>query len=190
MKTAAVWIGLAAVLLGPLVVAATSPLLQWRGPAYVVAGFAGIAAMALMVLQPLAIRDRLPGLRPLTSRRLHRWTGAAITLGVLIHVAGLWITSPPDVIDALTFTSPTPFAPWGVVAMWAILISALLAVLRLRGHLRWRRWRALHVPLALTAVTGTAVHALLITGTMAVWTKWVLAAALLAACLSLLRPRP
>ena len=41
-------------------------------------------------------------------------------MAVVIHVGGLWITSPPDMIDALLFTSPTPFSPFGVIAMWAI----------------------------------------------------------------------
>ena len=34
-----------------------------------------------------------------------------MAVAVVIHVAGLWITSPPDMIDALLFTSPTPFSP-------------------------------------------------------------------------------
>jgi hypothetical protein len=67
-----------------------------------------------------------PGLR---TRRTHRWIGGALVVVVVIHVAGLWFTSPPDMIDALLFTSPTPFSPFGVIAMWAIFAVALLAAL-------------------------------------------------------------
>ena len=30
-------------------------------------------------------------------------------LAIAVHVAGLWVTSPPDMIDAITFTAPTAF---------------------------------------------------------------------------------
>lgn len=46
---------------------------------------------------------------------------------MILHVVGLWVTSPPDVIDALLFWSPTPFSFCGVVAMWAVFASALMA---------------------------------------------------------------
>jgi hypothetical protein len=32
-------------------------------------------------------------------------------------------------LDALTFASPTPFSPVGVIAMWAIFAVVLLAAL-------------------------------------------------------------
>ncbi|MHC2591551.1 putative ferric reductase [Bradyrhizobium ottawaense] len=100
---------------------------------------------------------------------------------MLIHVAGLWITSPPDMIDALTFSSPTPFSPFGVTAMWAIFIVALLASLRRRLELRPRTWRIIHIPLAIVIVAGSVVHCLLIEGTMETISKAVLCAAILAA---------
>ncbi|MEM7296609.1 MAG: ferric reductase, partial [Pseudomonadota bacterium] len=103
----------------PLFLAAMSPLLAWRQPVYIAAGLAGIIAMALMVLQPLAARGHLPGLSFGTSRKLHRNLAWVILAGIAAHVIGLWITSPPDVTDALLFISPTPFSTWGVLAMWA-----------------------------------------------------------------------
>ena len=94
-----------------------------------------------------------------------------LVLAVGLHVVGLWITSPPDVIDALTFTSPTPFSAWGVIAMWAVFAAALLAACRRRLRIRVTTWRRVHVLLAVVTVVGTVVHALLIDGTMETYTK-------------------
>ena len=79
-------------------------------------------------------------------------------------MAGLWITSPPDVIDALVFNSPTPFSLWGVIAMWAVFATALLAVFR--RWLRLRTWQLGHSFLAVVIVATTVAHALLIEGSM------------------------
>ena len=102
-------------------------------------------------------------------------------MAVAVHVGGLWITSPPDMIDALLFSSPTPFSPWGVVAMWAIFAVAIVAALRGRLGLRARAWRIVHMPLAIVIVIGGVVHAILIEGTMETVSKAVLCALVLAA---------
>ena len=99
---------------------------------------------------------------------------------VLIHVGGLWITSPPDMIDALLFASPTPFSPFGVIAMWAIFAVALLAALRRRLGLRPRTWRIAHTLLAIVIVAGSVVHGILIEGTMETVSKAALCALVLA----------
>src|SRR5215475_7469180 len=125
-----IWAALAAAICVPIVAAAASPLLAWRDPVYIAAGFAGIIALGLMLVQPVLIGGYLPGLSAHHGRRAHHWIGGALVVAVIIHVGGLWITSPPDVIDALLFASPTPFSAWGVIAMWAILAVALLAALR------------------------------------------------------------
>ena len=127
--------------------------------------------MALMVVQPLAAVGRLPGLSGMGARRVHRMAGLSVVFLILMHVAGLWITSPPDVIDALLFRSPTPFSVWGVIAMWAIVLAALLALSRKQMRLPWKRWRLLHVGLASGAVFCTVLHAALIEGTMESVTK-------------------
>ena len=108
-----IWAVLAAAILVPIAAAATSPQLEWRGPVYIVAGFAGIIALGLVLVQPLLIGGYLPGLSGYPGRRAHHWIGGALVVAVVIHVAGLWITSPPDMIDALLFGSPTPFSPFG-----------------------------------------------------------------------------
>lgn len=174
MRAALIWGGLALVLVWPLWVAMVSPLLQWREPVYVAAGLAGIVALGLMLVQPLLAAGLLPGLGLRPGRRVHAVLGAGLVLAVAVHVAGLWITSPPDVIDALLFTSPTPFAPWGVVAMWALFAAACLAALRRR--MRPRVWRMGHMSLVSVAVIGTVVHAILIEGTMGFASKLVLCA--------------
>ncbi|MEO0828868.1 MAG: ferric reductase-like transmembrane domain-containing protein, partial [Pseudomonadota bacterium] len=138
--------------------------------------------LALLLLQPLLATGILPGLET-AGRHLHRWTGAALLISVLAHVGGLWITSPPDVLDALVFRSPTPFSVWGVVAMWAIFATSALALLRRRLRLRWRTWQSAHLGLACVIVGGTVIHALLIEGTMETLSK--LALCLLAALATL-----
>ena len=182
MKARVTWAVLALVVLTPMVAAAFSPLLAWRSPVYIIAGFAGIAAFALMALQPFAALRVLPGWSALAHRRLHRISGMAIVLLVALHVLGLWLTSPPDVIDALLLRSPTPFSIWGVIAMWLIFATGLLAVLRFRGAIRWKLWQRLHPPIVLIAAVGTIAHVLLIEGTMEAVTKYLLCGVLVVVC--------
>jgi predicted ferric reductase len=174
-----IWALLAAAIFVPIAAAAASPLLEWRGPVYIVAGFAGIIALGLMLVQPLLIGGYLPGLLAYRGRRAHHWIGGALVVMVVIHVAGLWITSPPDMIDALVFTSPTPFSPFGVIAMWAIFAVALLAALRQRLGLR--TWRIAHMSLAVVIVVGSVVLGMLVEGTMEMMSKAALCVLVLAA---------
>ncbi|WP_299819768.1 ferric reductase-like transmembrane domain-containing protein [uncultured Jannaschia sp.] len=176
-----VWTALGAAVIVPVVAAATSPLLAWRDPVYIAAGFAGVIAMGLLLLQPLLARGHLPGLGPRRGRRLHAVLGGGLVLAVALHVAGLWLTSPPDVVDVLLLRSPTPFAVWGVVAMWAAVAAAALAASRRRLRLRPRVWRRVHTGLAGLVVTGGVVHAMLIEGTMGTASKAVLCALALVA---------
>ncbi|WP_354032536.1 ferric reductase-like transmembrane domain-containing protein [Bradyrhizobium sp. S3.2.6] len=176
-----IWAALALAIGVPIALAAASEQLAWRGPVYILAGFAGIVALGLVLVQPLLIGGYLPGLSAYRGRRAHHWIGGALAFAVVIHVAGLWITSPPDMIDALTFASPTPFSPFGVIAMWAIFAVALLALLRRRLGLRLRTWRIVHLPLAIVIVASGVVHCLLIEGTMETISKATLCAFVLAA---------
>lgn len=180
-RTILIWTVLAAALAVPLIAAALSPLLAWRSAVYILAGFAGVIGLGLLLVQPLLIGGYLPGLSAERARHVHRWTGAALVLAVLVHVGGLWITSPPDVIDALLFVSPTLFSPFGVIAMWALFAVALMVALRRRLPMRPRTWRLGHTALAAVVVLGTVVHAVLIEGTMETVSKVVLCALVLAA---------
>lgn len=177
MARALIWAAVAAVIAVPIFLAAASPLLAWRDPIYIIAGFAGIVGMALMVLQPLLVGGHLPGIAAMRGRRVHRAIGGLLVLSVVLHVLGLWITSPPDVVDALLLVSPTPFSVWGVIAMWAVFVTAALASVRKRLGLR--TWRAAHTFLALVIIGGTVTHAVLIEGTMELASKIVLSAAIL-----------
>lgn len=170
----------------PAGAAAMSPLLEWRDPVYIVAGFAGIAAMTLLLVQPLLACGYLPGISRTFGRRIHRWVGSLLLLLVLVHVIALWITSPPDVVDALLFVSPTPFSLWGVIAMWGVLITASLAVLRRQLGIRPRTWRIGHKSLAVVIVVGTVVHVVLIDGTMEIWSKYGLCAVVVMANIAML----
>jgi len=179
-----IWALLAAAIFVPIAAAAASPLLEWRGPVYIVAGFAGIIALGLMLVQPLLIGGYLPGLQAYRGRRTHHWIGGALVVTVVIHVGGLWITSPPDMIDALLFVSPTPFSPFGVIAMWAIFAVALLAALRRRLGLR--TWRIAHMSLAVVIVAGSVVHTMLIEGTMETMSKAAICVLVLAAAIKVM----
>lgn len=185
-KVTLIWAALAAAICVPIAFAATSPQLEWRDPVYILAGFAGIVALCLVLVQPLLIAGYLPGLPPYRGRRVHHWIGGALVVAVLVHVGGLWITSPPDMIDALLFTSPTPFSPFGVIAMWAIFAVALLAALRRRLGLAPRTWRIAHMSLAVVIVAGGVVHAILIEGTMETMSKAALCALVLGATIKVM----
>jgi predicted ferric reductase len=180
VRAGLVWAALAAAICVPIAAAAVSPLLAWRDPVYIAAGFAGIIALGLLLVQPVLIGGYLPRLSAHPRRRAHRWIGGTLVAAVIFHVGGLWITSPPDVIDALLFESPTPFAAWGVIAMWAIFAVALLAVVRRRLGLGPRTWRLAHTFLAVVVVVGSVVHGMLIEGTMETVSKAALCALVLA----------
>ena len=183
-RAALIWIALATAIGAPIAIAATSPLLAWRDAVYILAGFAGMIALGLLLVQPLLAAGYLPGLSAYRGRRAHHWIGGALVVAVVVHVAGLWITSPPDMIDALLFASPTPFSPWGVTAMWAIFAVALLALFRRRLGLR--TWRVAHMLLATVIVAGSVVHAILIEGTMETISKTALCALVLVAAVKVL----
>ena len=190
MRALLIWAAVVGAIGVPTGAAATSPLLEWRQPIYIAAGFAGIIALALLLLQPLLIGGYLSGLSPAWRRQAHRWTGAALVLAVLIHVGGLWKTSPPDVVDALLFRSPTPFSAWGVVAMWAVFVTAIWALFRRHLRIRPRLWRIGHLCLAAVIVAGSVVHALLIEGTMETVTKTALCVLVVVAALKLMLDTP
>lgn len=173
-RTALIWSGFAIFSAVPIGFAAVSPLTAWRDPIYIAAGLAGVVALVLMLAQPLLIGGYLPGFSAMRRRKIHRWVGGALIAAVVAHVAGLWITSPPDVVDVLLFRSPTPFSVWGAIAMWAVFATALLAFLRSRLRLRPHLWRFGHITLATVTVVGSVVHALQIEGTMETVSKTAL----------------
>jgi len=87
-------------------------------------------------------------------------------------------------IDALLFASPTPFSPFGVIAMWAIFAVALLAAFRRRLGLP--TWRIAHMVLAAVIVVGSVVHGMLIEGAMETVSKAALCALVLGAAIKVM----
>lgn len=166
------WLVVAAVAAVPLGVAVASPLQASRDALWIAGGMAGVLALVLLFLQPLLIGASLPAMHNLVQRRWHRWIGVAITALVVLHVGGLYLTSPEDIVDALLLVSPTPFAVYGVVGFWAVILTACLAVFRRR--LRPRVWQVAHAALAAVIVVGSVVHAVLIDGVMGEVSKLVL----------------
>lgn len=166
-----IWMTLATAVAMPALLSLASPLLAYRQPVYIIAGLAGVLGLSVLLVQPSLVSGRMP-ISPITARRCHRLTGLALFILVIVHVIGLWITSPPDVIDALLFRSPTTFSIWGVIAMWAVFFAAVGVTLRRR--LSPRLWRWGHRALAILIVGGTIAHALLIDGTMEPYSKFAI----------------
>lgn len=175
-----IWSGIALLVAVPVALATTSPYLGYRSMPYIIGGFAGILAVALFLLQPLLALGALPGMNKVHSRSWHRWVGASIVVAVLIHVGGLYITSPADTVDALLLVSPTAFSIYGVIAMWGVVFTAVLVVCRRRLRLRYSTWQLVHNGLALVVVISTVIHAVMIQGAMEEVSKWVLCLAVLA----------
>lgn len=167
-----IWAGVTLGILVPLAFAATNEYLAFRDPVYIAAGLAGVVALCLALVQPLLAGGWLPGIGYLHGRRVHRLVGVLLVATVIVHVAGLWITSPPDIEDALLLRAPTPFSVWGVAAMCALFAAALIAARRRR--LSPLAWRIVHTSLASIVVLGGVVHAMLIEGTMETTSKAVL----------------
>jgi len=178
-RVALIWAALAAAICVPVALAATSDFIVYRSAVYNLASFAGIVALGLLLVQPLMIGGYLPGPSAYRARRAHIWIGGALVAAIVVHVGGLWISSPPDMVDALLFVSPTPFSPFGVIAMWAIFAVAILAAFRRRLGLR--TWRIVHVSLAAVIVVASVVHGLLIEGTMETMSKAALCLLVVAA---------
>ncbi len=172
-----IWIAVLAIMLGPVLIAAASPYLAYRNAAYIAGGFAGIVGLALFVIQPMLAVGFLPGVRAARSRRWHRWLGSAIVACVGLHILGLYLTSAQDTLDAMLLVAPTPFSVYGVVALWGIVLTGLLAIFRRR--LRPSLWSVIHNAVVLVVVIATIIHALLIEGAMEPFSKWLLCLAVL-----------
>jgi hypothetical protein len=81
-RKTAIWAAVLIVVAIPMIAAATSPLLAWRDPIYILAGLAGVIALALMLFQPLLVGGYLPGLN---GRRVHRTIGGVMVASIIIR---------------------------------------------------------------------------------------------------------
>lgn len=161
-----VWLIVAAIAAVPVIAAALSPLQRGRETLWIIGGMAGVVALSLLFVQPLftATAPVLTAARKGIS--WHRWGGVAIIAMVGLHVGALYAYSPEDVMDALLLVAPTPFSLYGVIGLWCVILTGVLAAARRRLRLGHRRWRIAHSVLAVAIVSATAVHAVLIEGAM------------------------
>ena len=171
-------------MVGPVIVAGFSPYLAYRGLPYIAGGFAGILALALLLPQPLLAAGYLPGVTPARAARWHRRIGTALVILVAVHVGGLYLTSPMDTVDVLLLRAPTPFSVHGFLAMWGVILTAGLVLMRRK--VPPRVWRWVHNGLALAIVITTAIHAARIEGAMEPVTKTILIAAVITAAIAAL----
>lgn len=177
----AVWAVLACLIFFPIGIASINPLLGYRELVYVIGGMAGITALAVLLIQPLLAGNYLPGVNNKQARLLHRWLGSALILMVILHVGGLYLASPMDALDALLLIAPTPFSVYGVIGMWAVIVTAVLVALRTRLPIRYATWRVIHNTVAVVIAVTTVVHALMIEGAMGSISKLVLCTCVLLA---------
>ncbi len=179
--TGLIWLLIGGLITIPVLLAALSPLQASRNMAYVIGGLAGIIALALLIAQPLLAVGFLPAVTTVKQRVWHQRTGIVVVVAVLMHIGGLYITSPDDMTDALLLVAPTLYSVYGVIALWALIIVATLVALRRRLGLKTATWNILHNSLAVIIVVASVVHALMIEGAMGFPSKLALCVALLLA---------
>jgi predicted ferric reductase len=180
MKAVLVWCLVMACVLVPVGIAAANPLQANRDALWIVGGMAGIAALALLLVQPLLAAGYLPGPSLTAGRRWHRWLGTMIVVTVGLHIIGLYLSSPEDITDTLLLVAPTPFSVYGVIGLCGVVLTAVLVAVRSRSGLRYTSWRIVHNALALVVVVSSIVHALLIEGAMGSVSKLILCALIFA----------
>ena len=162
------------VVVGPIVVAAVSPLLKSRELIYVIGGLSGVIALSLLLVQPLLAIGYLTGVSLGRQRRWHLCSGTLLVVSIALHIGALYVTSPDDMTDALFLRSATPFSIYGVIALWGVLLIALLVAFRSKIKIPIKKWKTLHAVIAAIVVVASIIHALWIQGAMGTVSKWVL----------------
>lgn len=165
----------------PVLVAVFSPLLDSREAIYRVGGLAGVAALALLLIQPLLAIGYFKTISRIRQRRMHLWTGALLVLAVFMHIYALYLTSPDDMMDALFLRSATPFSIYGFIGMMGIVLITILVTLRKKINIPFKWWKVLHATVGVLVVLASVVHALWIQGTMGTVSKWMLCGTILIA---------
>lgn len=165
----------------PIIAAAASPLQRGRELLWVIGGMAGVVAMSLLFVQPLLTAAAPHLLAARTGIRWHRAGGLAIVVLVALHIGALYVYSPDDITDALMLVAPTRFSLYGVIGMWCLILTAVLAATRRVLRLDYRLWRILHSVLAVAIVSASAIHAIQIEGAMEDYSKLAICLAALAA---------
>lgn len=168
------WLVVAVLAAGPFFAAVASPLLKGRDAIWVMGGLAGVAALGLLLVQPMLAVGVRAGTLPRAARIWHRWTGIAIAGLTVLHVAALYAYSPDDILDVLLFVSPTPFSVYGMIGLCGVVLTILVVALRRPLGLKPAHWRVVHSALAVVIVLAGAVHAFMIDGAMEPMSKLAL----------------
>jgi predicted ferric reductase len=177
----AVRVVLTVIAITPVAFAAISPLQKGREFLWVIGGMAGIVGLSLLFVQPFLMPVAFPWLSAGYGTHWHRWIGIAIVAMVALHVGALYAYSPDDVTDALLLVAPTPFSLYGVIGLWCLVLTAVLAATRRKIRLGHRPWRILHSVLAVAIVGTGVIHAIQIEGAMEEYSKLAICLAALAA---------
>jgi predicted ferric reductase len=175
------WVVVAVVAAVPVLAAAASPLQGGRELLWITGGMAGVVALSLLFVQPLLMAAAPPLLAARDGVRWHRWGGMVIVAMVALHIGALYAYSPDDITDALLLVAPTPFSLYGVISLWCLVLTAVLAATRRVFKLGYKPWRILHSVLAVAVVGAGAIHAIQIEGAMEEYSKLAICIAALAA---------
>lgn len=158
-------LGLVAIVLLPVLLAALSPLQAGRAVPWVWGTLAGVLALSLVVVHVLLPTGWLNSFVGEHNLGWHRILGISITGLTLAHILGLYLYSPDDIGDALVLAAPT-YSRLGVLSAGCLVLSVVLAVTRRQLRLADADWKTIHSALAI-AIVGTAVaHAVLLQGTL------------------------
>ena len=168
----------------PLAVAVLSPLQTSRNAAYIIGGLAGVAALGILLLQPILAAGFIPGTHLSKQRRWHSVTGGLLIALVLVHVIGLYLTSPPDMIDALLLVAPTLYSVYGVIALWGVILLGIVALPLIKKRIKPTAWRLIHHTIGVIVVGSTVTHAVMIDGAMGWRSKLMLCIAAVLATLT------
>ena len=180
------WAGLVVAMVAPVLIAAGSPYLAYRNLPYIVGGFAGIVCLSLFVIQPLLAAGYLPGVPSPGSADGTAGSARRSSLCVLLHVGGLYLTSPRTRSMRCCWSRRRRSRSTACWRCGASSATAVLVALRRRSGLRYATWFFIHNALALVVVVATVIHALQIEGAMETLSKWLVCLAALATTLVVL----
>jgi len=157
----AAWIvGLGAVVAVPVLVRlVTSPRVPLWEQLSVVTGLMALSALVCAVVLPSRLRSLTRAFGIESVLDVHRRTGAAVGLLVLLHLACVVVEKPAQA----ALLDPEHAGPPAHAAVGATVALGLLVVLAVgRRKLSYEVWRWAHVALAGTVVALSALHVVLL----------------------------
>ncbi len=158
---------LAALAVLPVVLALTDFHLSAAPPALVLSTGTGALAVSALALQPfLAARAGARGGAPGRRRlRWHRLLGTVVLGLVVAHVGALFLVEVDDTLFAMSPDGPTR-ARMALIALIALIGTAILGATYRRLPIRTGTWRILHLYLAVVFIVLGVGHAVLTDGAL------------------------